>query len=400
MNDMSQQTQLFTTKLGITYAEFFDGIRPAIQRVSVTVEGSGPDAVLELKQADTDETLRWHAVDLRLVPDQARDDDFIFANGDDNPARLIIRDYDALKEIFTAIPHVRAVRGHSSFPRLMAMMGGAMIAFAAILFGLIPFMADRGAEMIPPTAEAQMGASVFEQIYPAMGAYECTDPAGQAALDRMEARLTRDLDLPYPITARVVTEPSINATALPGGHVTFHLGLIEVAESPEEVAAVFAHEIGHVAHPDGTRAVLRSMGSFGVIGLVYGDFLGASAMAAVSQQLLNSSYSRAAEERADAYAQDLLVASGISPAALTVFFERLQNSGDVAELGIFQHFSTHPELADRIAASAAAVGPAVAGPPILTAEEWAALQNICQENATPTASTQPGFTPSAAPSKG
>ena len=47
--------------------------------------------------------------------------------------------------------------------------------------------------------------------------------------------------------------PEANAIALPGGHIYVFQGLINKAESPDELAGVIAHEIGHVAHRDGTE---------------------------------------------------------------------------------------------------------------------------------------------------
>ena len=50
----------------------------------------------------------------------------------------------------------------------------------------------------------------------------------------------------------------------------FFRGLIDATECPEELAAVFAHEIGHVEARDPTRIALRSAGSIDVLGLLFG----------------------------------------------------------------------------------------------------------------------------------
>ncbi|QBY02318.1 M48 family metallopeptidase [Rhodophyticola sp. CCM32] len=379
---LSRRTPSFAAAAMI-YAELYDGISPMVQRVSLRVAGQGSTAMLELKNVETQGSQRWSLADMRQVPDQASADAFIFAPDNAGPARLVIREREALRILLSALPDLKPLRPRNGSPlRLLGLAGAAVVAFGAILFALIPFMADKGAEMIPPATEMALGQTTFNQIYPAMGAYECTDPAGQAALAVMQTRLTDGLDLPYPVQVHVVFDPSLNATALPGGYVTLHNGLIQAAETPEEVAAVLAHEIGHVAHRDGTRAVLRRTGSFGIIGLAYGDFLGSSAVAAVTQQLVNSSYSREAEARADAYAHDLLAHAGVSPASLAVFFERLRAEGLDTDLGVFRHLSSHPGLLDRIAASTAAADHGFTqGPPILSGAEWGALQSICQNSA-------------------
>jgi predicted Zn-dependent protease len=50
----------------------------------------------------------------------------------------------------------------------------------------------------------------------------------------------------------------------------FFRGLTDATECPKELAAVFAHEIGHVEARDPTRIALRSAGSIDVLGLLFG----------------------------------------------------------------------------------------------------------------------------------
>ena len=52
----------------------------------------------------------------------------------------------------------------------------------------------------------------------------------------------------------IINSPAVNAFALPGGHVYVTRGLIERTESGTELAAVLAHEIGHVAARHGVRS--------------------------------------------------------------------------------------------------------------------------------------------------
>ena len=50
--------------------------------------------------------------------------------------------------------------------------------------------------------------------------------------------------------------------------------LFNVSKRYDDVAAVLAHEIGHVAARDPTRIALQTAGSAGLLGLVLGDFAG------------------------------------------------------------------------------------------------------------------------------
>lgn len=92
-----------------------------------------------------------------------------------------------------------------------------------------------------------------------------------------------------------------NAFALPGGRIIAADPLASLL-TDDELAAVFAHEIGHVVHRHGTRAILSSAGILAFLALAGGDFWGLSAGAA----LLNMKYSRAHEEEADCFAYKYL----------------------------------------------------------------------------------------------
>src|SRR5262245_20750829 len=48
-----------------------------------------------------------------------------------------------------------------------------------------------------------------------------------------------------------------NAFAIPGGHIVLTTGVLRALRSPDELAAVFAHEWGHVAQRHVLRSILR-----------------------------------------------------------------------------------------------------------------------------------------------
>jgi predicted Zn-dependent protease len=196
----------------------------------------------------------------------------------------------------------------------------------------------------------------------------------------MRARLNADKDLPYPAEITVLDHELVNAFALPGGRVVVFRGLLEAAENPNEVAAVLAHELGHVVNRDPTRDALRLAGSIGVLGLMFGDFAGGTVVLVLANELINASYSQRAEAGADDYAHHLLTEADLPPAALGTFFTRLKDQYGDAE-GIAAHFSTHPQMTARIEAAMAAQEEAErvghTGAPALDDRQWQALRSIC-----------------------
>ncbi len=367
----------FASKLALAYGEILDGIRPALQRVSLRISDTGPQGGLELRNSQTNSAEFWPLSQLRLVPDQSQTDVLMIARAEGDDARLIVRDREAALAILQACPDIPDLGSKRPMATLAGLGAAAAASIAAILFVLIPFMADRGSVLIPVEAEIALGRSSFEQIVAFQDVRECKSPAGDAALAQMQARITDGLTIPYPLQLRVLNDPTINAFALPGGFIAINSGLINAAESPDEVAAVLAHEIGHVVHRDGTRGTLQAMGSFGIVGLLFGDVVGISAAAGVSERLISSSHSREAEIEADAFAHRQMTRAGLPPAAMGRMFQRMADEGNGSDMGVFRHISSHPEMVGRINAANAADRGQASGAPVIGAEAWHALRSIC-----------------------
>ena len=116
--------------------------------------------------------------------------------------------------------------------------------------------------------------------------------AGRAALAKLIGKLEAAAALPIPLETKVVRRSEANAIALPGGHIYVFEGLVDKSESADELAGVIAHEIGHVAHRDGTRSILQSAGLSFLFGMLLGDFVGGGAVVIGARAVLQSSYSR------------------------------------------------------------------------------------------------------------
>ncbi|MDE9451366.1 M48 family metallopeptidase [Aliiroseovarius sp. Z3] len=346
-------------------------------RVSVCLLAEG----LELAQPDGQSVI-WRWAELRAEPDQADKDALVISRSGDKVARLYLRDKNVKAQVRTRAPHLKKRDRAISVPKLVTWAGGAAASVAAIIFVLVPMMAAQLAVLLPPEGEKALGDTTFEQIRMALdetglaGAAICEAPAGNAAMQAMYDRLNPASDLPYDIQIHILDHDMVNAFALPGGRIVFFRGLIEQAENPEEVAAVLAHEIGHVVNRDPTRDALRSAGSLGVLGLLFGDFAGGTIALFLANQLINASYSQSAEAVADDYAHELLDKAGVSPAALGTMFERLLAEHGDAE-GIVAHFMSHPQMGERIAAAQAAVVEGQTYGSILEADAWRSLQTVC-----------------------
>jgi beta-barrel assembly-enhancing protease len=260
--------------------------------------------------------------------------------------------------------------------RLLGWSAAALAAVAVILLVFLPRISDILANNLSLDREVAFGDAVVGQIESLLAMdmeadLSCTDPAGLAALEKLRARLVLGQGLHYDLRLRVFDHPMNNAFAAPGGQIVIIRGFLDQAESPEEVAGVLAHEIGHVEHRDTTRAAFRAAGSTGILSLMLGDVSGGTAIALLGNQLLSTSYSREAETAADAFGFDLMAKAKISTAGVADFFARI-GAEDVAGR---EYISTHPSSGGREAA--ARVADQGAGAAILTDLEWRDLQGIC-----------------------
>jgi len=262
----------------------------------------------------------------------------------------------------------------------LSLVAGASLTLTAI-FGL-PALAGRIVPFVPLAVERKLGDAVDKKIHAALdkqhlgAAFTCGaapgETSGRAALDKLVGRLAAAAALPVSIHADVVRRAQPNAVAVPGGHIYVYEGLIAKAQTPDEFAGVLAHEIGHIAHRDGTRIVLQTAGLSFMFGAMLGDFVGGGAVVIAARTVLKSSYSRRVETAADAYSVALMQKAGGDPRALAGILARIVSD---KEQGI-KILRDHPETKDRIAAIDAV---AVSGPtkPLLDAADWAALRHIC-----------------------
>ena len=373
---------------GAVSAAFFDGETAARHQVTVTIDRQTPPALIIDGDADA-LPQRWLLQRLRALSDQADDATLIVTTVADSndetprdPARLVIEDAALRDWIRISRPdlHRRDLRSGTG-RRILARGIAALAAFLVILFVLLPQLANTLATIIPEDRAAQFGRATVRQMELIFGdgdSLRCENPEAQAIWNDLAERFIERSAYDAPVTVIVLDVGMVNAFAVPGGHVVFFRGLVDAAESPDEVAAVMAHEIGHVVARDPMRLALRSVGSVGILGLVLGDFAGGGLVLALTEQLMNSSYSRGAEEDADAYAIARMSEQNIDPAALARFFRRLREDyGDIE--GIGEHFVSHPSLGTRIEVARAA-GEALNGTaPALNAADWSVLQRSCDD---------------------
>ncbi|RTM14739.1 MAG: M48 family metallopeptidase [Bradyrhizobiaceae bacterium] len=291
-------------------------------------------------------------------------------------ARLEIRDA-ALAADVTA----RCLRldEHRTSRRGIAKIVGWSVAAAVsivcvVLFG-VPLAADRLAPLVPKPIERRIGDASEVQVKAFFGGKACEDPAGKAAFTKLVNRLRDAAGLDDDaMTAGVLPTSVPNAFALPGGKVYVLRGLLDKAQSPDELAGILAHELGHLKHYDNMRGLIYNGGTSFLIGLLFGDVTGSSAVIFASRSVVEASYSREAETAADTFAIEVMHKLGRSPKPAFELMYRI--TGKEGGSGLTTILASHPLTEDRLARMTREDRPA-SGPPLLTDKEWQALKLIC-----------------------
>lgn len=155
----------------------------------------------------------------------------------------------------------------------------------------------------------------------------------------------------------ILDSAEINALSAPGGKVFVSRGLLDLAPHEEALAAILAHEIGHVVLGHGVKAISQAKvtEAFSILGKEAVSSYGPTELSAVTEvfgdsvnqvveTLMTSGYSRTQEYEADAFAANLLAKTGYAAKGLSVILDRLAQVSSSAKGG---WMNTHPSAVDR-----------------------------------------------------
>jgi beta-barrel assembly-enhancing protease len=245
---------------------------------------------------------------------------------------------------------------------------------------------NKAAEEITPEQEYYIGRAVAATVFGMYPAH--SDQKMNAYLTVLGRSLSLASDLPETFSGyhfQVLDSDEINAFGAPSGFILVSRGLLRCAASEDEVAAILAHEIGHVALKHGLQAISNSRWTEAALQL--GKFAGESSDSAVLRNLtssfgnvigdivktmVTSGYSQDLEKQADLAAVGILAKVGYDPNALvrvlTVMKGHLKPGGkDFAK--------THPDPEVRVAYVGEAARAQPAPSPAASAAQQKARQN-------------------------
>ena len=222
-------------------------------------------------------------------------------------------------------------------------------------------------EDITPEQEYYIGRAVGAVIISKYPIYH--DPAATEYLNILGQGLAYASDRPELFGGyrfAILDADEVNAFATPSGLILLSRGMLRLVRSEDDLAAVIAHEIGHIQHQHGLKAIrtariTSALTSTAIAGaqfatseevaeltLVFEDSIND-----ITSTLVNSGYSRSAEREADQAAVEIMTRVGYDPNALVRVLERMGETWDPDGPGFAQ---THPSPSDRIDIVRGAIG--------------------------------------------
>ena len=276
---------------------------------------------------------------------------------------LVVEDPDFYNSISKIAPDSFFAAGKKAETNWKIYVAGLLVLiFSAYIFiKVVPaFLAGRIIDRIPVEWEVTLGQSILKMF-----------PLEQKPNQKILAVLQDTVALlepsvegnqPYDLRIYIWSEKEVNALALPGGAMLISQGLLNEAESPEELAGVIAHEIQHVLLRHSTRGIICNLTQSMLLALFVGD-VNATMEKVVNlvSTLETLGLSREMEVEADRKGMELILAANIDPHGMIRIFEKLTQNESSQEEEIknkavsrkkdtefFSYFSTHPSSKNRL----------------------------------------------------
>ena len=212
--------------------------------------------------------------------------------------------------------------------------------------------------------EQQIGKQAAQEIGASFGIYQ--DAKLQSYVERVGQRVLKESHLrgpgaavevaQTPVTFQILDSATVNAMAIPGGHVYVTRGLLAHLISEDQLAFVLGHEIGHVSARHAARQAWQQKLGQGLLlgGAILGQVVGGIPAENILQlggsaaQLLFLRHSREDELEADSLAVNYTKRADYDPLAVAGFFRALARIQEREGAAIPNFLSTHPDPGNRV----------------------------------------------------
>jgi Zn-dependent protease with chaperone function len=226
----------------------------------------------------------------------------------------------------------------------VALFFAFLIAAAAVLFIGYKTVPPLLIKFIPVQEEIKWGNQFYESIL--------SDKEIDSSATELVKKITEHYSMSsqYPIKVAVVEDTTVNAFAMPGGHIVIYSGILCTMKHPDELFALLGHEATHVNQRHSLQMMLTNLTSSYLLSILTSDFNGLGSTLIGNAELLRElGYSRKLEAEADWKGQEIMIQNKINPAGMTQLMEALQAA--YSDTGNWSFLRSHPVTQDRISES-------------------------------------------------
>lgn len=237
-----------------------------------------------------------------------------------------------------------------------------------ISVGRVGKAAARASQDINEEQEIYLGRSVSARLLTRYRLLE--DPGLHKYVNMVGATVAMASDRPdLPFHFAVLDTDEVNAFAAPGGYIFITKGLLKSLRDEDELAAILAHEIGHVSAKH-SLAMIKS-GQWKQVALLTAKEtarhqgvnpkllnLFGRITDKVLDTLLTAGYGQPQEFEADALGQTYAARAGYDPGALRRFATVMKKREKRGDKSLKARLGTHPTFTARLAKLPPAPGPA------------------------------------------
>jgi predicted Zn-dependent protease len=230
--------------------------------------------------------------------------------------------------------------------RLIGFALVVVLAFVAFACSTSP-LGRKQLHLFPSSTLDTLGASAFAELKSKTP--QTTHPALRNYVSCVAAAITTPLGDPGAWEVAVFADESVNAFALPGRKIGVYQGMLDVATTQDELAAVIGHEVAHVLAEHSNERLSNKYLVGTVLDMVAGRTgvsRGAYAALGLGVQVgILLPYGRTQEEEADLFGLDLMAQAGFNPTAAVTLWQKMAQREKRKPP---EFLSTHPADESRI----------------------------------------------------
>jgi len=203
--------------------------------------------------------------------------------------------------------------------------------------------------LIPTQTEVELGKEVVKEVESTEKVL--SNPQVQSYVSNIGSKVSKVCDRKdVKYTFKVLDSEEINAFACPGGFIYIYKGLMKKMDNEAQLAAVLAHEVGHIVARHSVKRLQAIYGYSIVMEVALGDKMGKTArqMVDAATGVVLLGYGRENEYEADDYGILYSKKAGYNPKGMVQIFEKFKQMEGKPPNTFEKLLMSHPPASDRI----------------------------------------------------